>query len=378
MRKILIWFLMLWKRLLVKKGFLIILAVIPISVFLFTMSANKDNGFMNVAVALDAEADIMAEDFISRLSDDTDTFKYHFCKDKEAAVKMVESGKADSAWIVPGKLKDAVERYAENGNTGRIVTIYQREENVFQKLSREKIYCTIYPYISLTLYSNYTAGQFLTEAMLTPQELEEAYRVYETDESIIDYRYDESVEEKMVNTGYLTSPIRGIAVILMLLCGLASTMYFLTDEEERTFTLLPVSRRVFVMAASNLAALITSGLFVTPALVMSGNYTDVMTETLSMAVYILCTTAFCTLLGSIISRIRVFGLVLPVITVACIGFCPVFIQLIDIPWIQMLLPPYHYLNSIYYSEYILYMTVYVVIAMLVACPVYAIVRKISE
>ena len=359
MKRCLVWFFMLWKRLLLKKGFLLILALIPIAALLLSISAREETGLMNISVAVEGEADETAGRFLGRLEGQSGAFHFTVCDTPDRAKNMLTSGETDSAWIIPGNIGELIARRAK-GESVKLVDIYQREENVFLKLSREKIFCTLYGDISYSLYREYMTGKFMPEYGLSEEELAEAYRIYATDETLIDFRYIDSAEAAE-EINYLTAPIKGFLAVLMLLCGLASTMYFLTDEEEKTFSLLPARRRVWVMAGGNLSALLTAGTVVYLALWVSEGLGDPVAEALSMLTFILCACGFCTLLGSSLRDIKLLGLLAPVVLVVCMVFCPIFFTMRGMLWLQMLLPPYHYLVSGYSGIHILYMLIYMLV-----------------
>lgn len=367
---------MLWKRLLLKKGFIIILALIPLSAFLLSVSAKEDTGLMNISVAIEGKTDDAAQRFLDRIEGERGTFSFTLCDTPDSAKSMLTSGQTDAAWIIPGDLGQRITDRAA-GNNCKLVSIYQREENVFLKLSREKIFCSLYGDISYSLYSRYLTEKFLPDAALTDSEMTEAYRIYDTDETLIDFKYTDSAKaDEEIN--YITAPIKGFLAVLMLLCGLASTMYFLTDEEERTFSLLPSHRRMWIMAGGNLSALLSAGIFVFLALLLSGSLADPLSELLSIAAFILCACGFCTLLGSCVRSLKIFGLLLPVVLVICTVFCPIFFTMRGASWLQTLLPPYHYLISVYDSAHTIYMLIYAAAALLLSCPAYVFTRKRSD
>jgi len=131
--------------------------------------------------------------------------------------------------------------------------------------------------------------------------------------------------------------------ILMLLCGLASTMYYINDEKNGTFDWLTPRKKLLVLWTSNFCAVTIAAIFSTIALILSGNYTNFGTETVMMLLYILASASFCTLVGAVIPSRRAFGIIIPIVLIGCLVFCPIFFDLSQYRIIQLLLPPYYYL-----------------------------------
>ena len=58
MTKIFKWFLLLTKRLFKKKSFIFLVVLIPLSVFLISISAAEKSGFLNIALTFSEKPDI--------------------------------------------------------------------------------------------------------------------------------------------------------------------------------------------------------------------------------------------------------------------------------------------------------------------------------
>lgn len=361
MTRALVWIFILWKRLFKKKGFIIALALIPLMSFLLS-SVSGDGGFLNIAVSYAGEAGADAAEKVLSAEADSGILKLLYLSDPDEAVSMAQSGKADAAWIF------------ESESAGNYkVSIYQREENIFLKLAREKVFCTLFPDISYAIYSDFTTEKMLPDKALTDGELRAAYDGYTTDDTLVEI-YSKEGEAKSA-PDYLTTPLRGLSAILMLMCGMAATVYHLTDENGGSFSLLGRRGRFGVLMAGNLCALSTASLFVTLSLILSGNYTDFISESIAMMMFIITSALFCTFLGSFVRRIEYFAVLLPVVLVLSLAFCPIFINNIKVPTLQYLLPVYHYMYAVGDPSRLWHMLIYASVALPLAYICYVITRK---
>ncbi len=366
MKRALVWLLILWKRLFKKTGFLVILVLIPIMTFMLS-SAAGDNGFINIAVAFEDRDDAASIDLMSRLTTKGSMIKYTVCDSPADAIEMAESGKTDSAWVF-------VRNLSKTAGSGQVLAkIYQREDNIFLKLTREKIFCTLMPEVAYNIYKEFTTEEMLPRVELTEEELRTAYDVYDTDEGLVEFQSPEG--EVKAAPDYLVTPLRGMTAILMLMCGMAATMYFLTDEDKGSFCLLRLPGRFGVLLASNFCALATASVFVTVSFILTGSYTSFLTESAAMLGYIIISTLFCTLLGALVSHIKYFSLLLPAVLVVSLAFCPVFFGGNDMFLLRYPLPTYHYLYATADISRLWHMLIYAATALPLAYLIYIIRRK---
>lgn len=370
MKKLFIWYLMLNKRLLKKPGFLIILALIPLLALLMTLSVQKvDNGFLNIAIYYGDNEDASSKEILSSFdTSESDLFKYTVCTSENEAVDLVAKDKADMAWIFKDNISKEIKRLASGaGNT--LVTVYEKEEGTILKLAREKIYATLYPVICYEMYNDYIDTTL--EIPDVPTEVrDEMYNYYDEEYSLVEFVTFGEETTVAKKTNYLTTPLKGITAVLMLLCGLASTMYFIADDKAGRFSRLNAPYRVAVMWVSNFCALCFAGIFTTISFIFSNNYTSFITETFVMILYILITASFCTFMGALIPSQKGFSVLIPILLIACMVFCPIFISIRSNVLLQNLLPPYHFLHSLVAPFRAYKMVIYFIVSSFAAYGIY--------
>ena len=369
------WFIILNKRLLKKKGFLIILALIPVISVLIASAGDNSGGFIRVAVS-SKSTDLFSEDLLSEIDKDTKIIKVTRYSTPKKAIEMVKTGKADTAWVLEENIEEKINSAAE-GRRETLVNIYAAEDNSFIRSSREKLFGALFPRISHKLYENFITEELNHKNQLTNEEIKDAYTKFISSEGLVDFQIT-NTKNGINDINILTAPLRGLLAIVMLFCALASTMYFISDDKSRIFSSLTPQKRFFVFLGTNIAALLISGFFVSLALIFSGVYTNPITETVAMLLYILSASAFCTLLGTILRSNNLLGAASPLILVICLALCPVFLDVTLFTPVKYLLPTFYYLFSITNSSFILKTIIFILCLYPVSFISYIFTRKYSK
>ena len=341
MNKMLTWYAILHKRLLKKPGFVVILCAIIALGGLMTLASRESGSFVHIAVAAQ-ESDAASERAIARLQAQSDIVRITRCDTPQEAIELVKSAKADTAWVLEAGLEERFARLAA-GESQTLVQVYAVEDTSFVRLSREKLYGALFPDVSYHLYAQFVRDNLPNGADISSSLLKETYARYISDDDILAFEY--LAQNEAASDGYLTAPLRGMFMVLMLFCGLAATMYYKNDEKKQVFYPLTLGKRALVMFANNLAAVSIAAVFVTVALAVSGLYPDVLHETVMMILLVLAIAGFCALLGTLAPSNNLLGALLPVVLVASLVLCPVFSNM-RVPGVQWLLPGYYYLYGI--------------------------------
>ncbi len=359
-RQICIWYRILLKRLLKRPSFLVILALIPLLSLAMASISGEKGGFLRIVVAAEEPEDSYTQSMMERICADSELVSYTVCATPEEARAAVVNGSADTAWILLPALADRIASVAA-GKRSQLVHVIVGEDSTFTRTAREHLFGALYADISYSTYLQYIDELSLPDEMLTEEALRTNYEIFSKDRQIIKFEYL-NTDEEAKNTNYLTSPLRGLLVVIMLMCGMAGTMYFLTNERDKTFACLSPVKRVCVFFANNLAAVSLAAVFVTPSLILSGNYTNFGRETLLMILYVLMATGFCTLLGAVCRRLGILALCLPVVLVMSVAMSPVFVNIKMLAPLQRLLPTNHYLYAVTDTTRISGMILYVLVS----------------
>lgn len=351
----------LQKRLLKKPAFLAILLLIPLLVGAMSLvSTGERSGIVTVALAAQNSDDPLSQELLSSLADSSTLMTFMVCDSPSEASTLVESGRADAAWIFPDGLQEKMEAFL-NHIHGRnaFVVVVQREDNVLLRLSQEKLNAALYPYLSRCLYRQYLYDHILTLDDLTPEQLDAYYDAVNAEgEALFAFAYPEGTPADAPSPNYLTSPLRGLMAILVMLGGLAAAMFCLQDQARGTFDRLPRGKRFGISVICHGTAVSSVALAMLAALFFAGMTVSVWRELAAMGLYILIATGFCMGVGLICRDLRVLGAVLPLLTVGMIVLCPIFFELPSLAFVSRLLPPYYYLGAIHDARYLGQMALY--------------------
>ncbi|MBQ3592753.1 MAG: ABC transporter permease [Clostridia bacterium] len=323
----------LGKRLIKKVSFLIILLLIPAFTLLITFSARQDSGLVRIALASEGR-DAFSVALTDRIDAQSKVVQYIRCDSPDEAVALVQRGGADAAWVLKKDIGEEIKKVYE-GKNAKLVRIYAVEDNVLVRASRERLFACIYPEIAYGVYER-------AALPIDAQSAESTYNMFGDFGDVIEFEF-KSNEADFENASYITSPLRGILASVMLLCGLAATFYFRTDDKNGVFSTLGEREKLFVSFANNLAALSVSAVFVTVALVLSGIYTAFIRETVLMVLFVLASALFCTLLGALFKSPTKMAVMLPTVLILSLAMTPVFFNIKSFKAVSLLLPPYYYL-----------------------------------
>ena len=238
--------------------------------------------------------------------------------------EAVRSGRADAAWIFAPDLDAGFTAFARYGS-GRLITVTEREDNVFLMLSREKLYAALYPELSFALFRNYLVNEQGADG-LTEAELRDYYDSGFSKEELIRFTYVDGTEIES-DGRYLAAPLRGILALLLLLCGLASGMYCYREEREESFVWLSGLKRRLLPLLCHLTAMVPAALAILAALYLGGLWLGLRREALMLLLYLPCCALFCEILRCLSPREEHYGALIPILAVAVLVLCPVFVSL---------------------------------------------------
>lgn len=362
-KKAILWYYLLTKRLVKKASFVAVLLLIPVCTMLLTSVANQESGFYRVAVCTQNKTDQLSCSVINDLVKQKS--KVIIIKEyasESESIDAVKSGEVDSAWILKTDFKNKISSFLKDGKTAPVMA-YSKEPNVFEKLAKEKLYNALYPHISFELYTSSVNEQMLSGERLDERTLKEYYYQFFSANSIIDFKFMESNQNNVEDANLLTSPIRGILCVLILLCSLSATMYFAVDDGNGNYSNLDNKKKAFVLMLNILSAASVSAVAATLSILISGAYTSFFKETVMMILLVVMTTLFCYILSAFFNTPEKMSVMMPVVLILAIAFCPVFINTSLAKWFSVLLPPYLYLYGINNANYIYYMMIYAVVAL---------------
>ena len=364
MKKLLMWFVLLNKRLYKKITYVGILLLIPVLVFLFALTAKDSGGIVKVVLAQEDPKDAFAGQIIQELQKDSNVISFQEA-DPDDAIALVNAGKADAAWIFPedlaGCLKDYV--YKEKNSDG-FIRIVEREQTVPLRLSRERM--------GAVLHNQAVRITFLKHIREVAPETKEM-----DDEILLEYLektdvsgqlfafYDIYGNRREESANFLTTPIRGLLAVLAVISATVTAMYYQSDLDRGIFSLLPERQRKFGEFGYQMISSMNILLFVTAALLLAGLGAGIWTELLIFLLYGICCALFGMVLRAVFGGRRGLAVLIPVLTIVMLAVCPVFFDVGYLRKLQLLLPPTYYINSAFNPKYLIYLAVYDIVLLMI-------------
>lgn len=365
MSRIFRWFVMLNKRLYKKASFVIMLLLIPVLVVSFSFVAKEDSGFLHIVLAQVDKNDEISSQVIEELMNEESIIRFTYVQSEQEAVDYVKNGKADEAWIFNNHLKQRINEICASGfeSDETAVNVVAREQNVFLRIANEKLSATMYKHYAKQYYIYFIRTNVSQLDSLSNAQLETYFDNISLDEDLFVFASNdgESTSLNDTQTNYLTSPIRGLLSILVVLGGIAAAMYCMQDEKSGTFAWVKETNRIYVYFACILIATLNLTAVVFISLLCTQLATFSIKEILSFVLYSVCVSVFCLLIKQIVISLRMLAALIPALTIIMIAVCPVFFDLRTLSTLQLIFPPTYYVNVFFDNMYLLYMVVYIVI-----------------
>jgi len=358
--RIFLWLILFNKRLLKKISFLIILCCIPLLVLGVNLMAKQESGILRVVLCQE-DADDLSEKVVADMLKLDSALSFVEAETVEEAIRLVQSDKADAAWIFPEDFTGVMETYFKQGIWDEpLIRIVEKEDNVMLHLSREVLFSRLYSSITYMVYEDFVRTEVLEGVEVSEEELWESYQKTNMEENMFEFSYLDG-ETADMGTSYMLYPVRGLLALVIVLCGLALGLYFMQDEQNGIFIWMPLNRSVFGSWLYQMPGLADVGLVVLAALFFSGVTVGFLTELLLMFVYLWMVAGFSDLVRRLCGKPVRLGAMIPLLMLVMLAVTPIFMGAPNMKWLQLLLPPYYYINALHNNAYRVGMLVYVVV-----------------
>ncbi len=347
-------FLLLLKRNLIKKSYIIMLAIMPLMVMLLSIISQGDSTILKVGVCFEGDGTVQQE-LREDLQANPGSISYEFYNDEQALIDQIKTAKLNQGWIIPTSIEESTDQLAMNQTPDTKIQILVREDGLSAMLGKEIVCSRIYKIVSKKILQNYLISKGISA---TPEMIDAYFSEINIPDSIFEMGYVDGTEVN--DTDILLMPMRGILSLAILLIGIASSMYYLQDERKGIF-LWWKTDYIFVRDVEYYFSimLIPAAIFLACVFV-TGVATNPHREILSLLLYVWNVIMFSILLRLILKTVRNVSITMPAIIMASAILSPVFIDLKMAGRIRMLIPTYYYLSSITDGYYLKSSLVYAI------------------
>ncbi len=347
--------LLTWVKILAKRQlkslFLIFLLILIPFITLFAYHLPKNNTPLNyqAGIYLDGK-DSFAQDVASSLLADSKTISFILYSDLEQMTQDVSNNTIICAYIFPANLSEKV----TSSNVKDCISVLMQSMATIQPAINELVYSEVLKLQGELIIQDYINSTQLFEYNdpIIMETLLKSYQTYTNSDDIFHINYiSYSVEGyQQIESEFsgVTFPIRGILSILIFLSGLYGSVLWLKDSEKGIFQVFSKKKN---QMAKLLYIAIPTCLFSISALIslaISQTYTHTLLEFTSLFIFNIIIYLFCYLFTFITKNSRNLISAIPILILACIIFCPIFINLGNyipsVKIIEKLFIPYYYLH----------------------------------
>ncbi len=354
MRGAAVWMGMLAKRQLKRPVFVAILILIPLLCgILFRANRQEEQG---VPVALACEnPDDLTRAAMEQLCAQTGVFRFYTCGEEQLA-RDVAARRAECGYVFPEQLEERM----REGTAADSIAAYSSPSSVAAQLSYEVVYAALFSQYAEGIFVDYIAENPLfagKEPEALAREAREAYRTNRENGKIFSFVFErltgdggsQEVEGSSQSMS-LTSSVRGMLTVFVLLGGLMGALDSLRDERRRAYLAAPPGLRRWIPLLAVAVPAALTALSAEAALLAGGLTRGLLQEWGLMAAYWLLVTGFCTLLADLLRREVLLCAAIPVLVMGCLLFSPVFLRLGSIlpvfRMLEKLFVPTYYLNGV--------------------------------
>lgn len=360
LRDILVWSLMLSKRLLKTPSFIVLIVMIPLCAALLRFGFSESSGTLNIG--LYSEGSDIGEKIVESLLQKESIVSFRRYTSEEEAREAVIADKIQGAWIFPKELPETLEINAEYGGINPLVKVIEREETIPLKLSHELLYGSLHPYVAYENYEKYIVRKFSEKAPHDEETLRSHYADGIPPNEVIIMKVVGEEQAVTEEISILSLPMRGILSLLCVLCATACAMYCLSDKRKGVYNGLSPQKQIFPAFGTIFCGTVMSSAAVSLSLLVLGICTDTAAELCSMLLYIPAVCGFALLLMSVVRNMTVLGGLLPFLMLVMLVQCPIFINADKLRPVWWLFPTSYYLYGVYNPKYLLLMGIYAVTA----------------
>ncbi len=352
-KRLLVWLWLMTKRIYKKPVLLLSLALVVVLVAFYGMTADEDSGMLTVALAREDD-DPVAISMIADLADGGSLIRFIECASPEEAESLVRDEKADAAWIMRDDTEARIYKFvARPSQWNSFIRIVEREKTVPLMLAREKLGGVVFKYCSPVMYLTYLRENVPQVSRLSDEELMKFYDEKSIDFNLFEFDYIGGGGEGAIERAdYLTTPLRGLLAVVVTMCSLASGLYYIRDEENGMYTLIPEGKRPIAELGTQLITSLNVSAVAAVSLGVAGLSVEPWREVVMLVLFSLAASFFGMAVRRLAGGMRPLATLLPLIVVVMLVVCPVFFDLGALRELQYLFPPTYYVNGAYSDRFL--------------------------
>ncbi len=342
------------KRLYKKAAFIVMLVVLALTVTVASFALRKDSSMVRVAV-VGSENSSIASQVVNKLQSSKGVVSYSLLN-KDEAVNLLKKGECDAVWVFCDGFDEEINLFATGKSNEAPIDVTVRERDIFTNLVLERLFAELFPVLSKEFYFDYarqTLGYYDRQGLI------DGYDTVALNTGIVRFSYYNDTSG-IDESDFLVAPLRGIMAVLLSLCTLTAVLWFLKDRDDGKLDATPMHKRGAKAYLYCFSAAFNFSVFILLSIALSGLFTNLFSEIAAIILFLFATVGFSLAVGAIFKKTVVLAAAMPVIMLAMLALCPVFLNM-EIPFVSCIFPTYWYLNAIYSSYFLIRFVIYTVL-----------------
>lgn len=338
------------KRLIKNPAFICMIIIMPLLVTIFNKVDTKEE--KGILVGVYHEDEELSKLVCEALKEKEGYIKFLSYNNKDEMIEAVETKKLECAYIFPPDFKERLDNY----KIKRCITCIESPATILSSLSDEVVFAGIIGEYGKNIAIDFAKENNIVigDGSTNKENIARNYERFNTPGKTfyIDYKYIEADEENSVEVKdkTMTYAIHGMVSLLILISGLFGAVKWFEDEKRGLYSSFNTTEKVLIGFISILAPTVIMALSGILTIYLSNTYTYMSREFMAMGLYTLLVCGFSYLLKLMVKSGTDICVILPVITIGSLIFCPVFIDIskfiLFISYINKLFPTFYYLNGI--------------------------------
>lgn len=352
MKRYLFWLYLMMKRMIKKPAYLLFLVCMPVlSVIMIRLERNGDEN-TGIAVGIlfenETQKEIPEEDeewnqnLFCFLSKQESVIRFRIYENNSSFMRDIEKGELDCGVMLPVDIRG---RFMTDTWQGAL-TIYKTSSTSMTGIVKERIAAALFTFYSEESYVNYVRNTSAFSMSGENEELraeitefaKEAYETHLADGSTFDFQYhgesyNDGVKERTAETAIPGFRLKGVLAVCIFLSGLCGLLTDWNDRKERRFVRMApdwVTTMVNVWSPTIYTSVITLfSLLLTGQLTGAGGgvFAGIGKELCYLVFYQFLIVVYCSIIRLIIRKQEMAAAAIPILTLASIVCCPVWIRL---------------------------------------------------
>ena len=329
MKKKLTWFLLLSKRQFKSISFIILLLLLPLISLGISRLEKRESESGNIKIALYTEEEGIAPNIIEQLlSDEKGSFVFYECENIEQLINQIEIGEAEAGYVFLEGFEDEL----RTGRRKEMIAVYSSPSSILHMVATEIVYSRL-----LEAYVSIGIEMYVEQADIFPfenleqvkQEIQNSHEMIKVSDEVYRFEYrqiDTQITEEVFDI-IAVFPVRGIIAVYIFIIGLFAAVGWFKDEEMGVLGLVSLEFRLWADILIIGTPVFWTTISASITLIICGMNKQLGREIGVLFLYSLSVVLFANTVKSMVKDFMQLCGMIPILTIASLIICPVFIDL---------------------------------------------------